>query len=206
MPTPIPDLSRDQQCHHYQAPSGQRCCSPALKGQMIYGLQVAMRALEPPPSQRCSVYQPQYAAAHSNKICHPERTQRAEEPRGTAPAKIVETTPPSDPPAPATIPSPRRASSTPCARATAPVATPNSSPLTNSPSARTPVRLRKSSKNPYVACPLRERHLQFSLRSSPPPRIQAPKPRTAKPGTANLSHNPHSPPALLYTHLGAQYP
>jgi len=104
MPTPIPDLSRDQQCHHYQAPSGQRCCSPALKGQMIYGLQVAMRALEPPPSQRCSVYQPQYAAAHSNKICHPERTQRAEEPRGTALAKIVETTPPSDPPALSTIP------------------------------------------------------------------------------------------------------
>ncbi len=114
MPAPIPDLSRDQQCHHYQAPTGQRCGSPALKGeyycyhhivknanrrsrtflidpeitrmeipviedrasifvalaavihrladntidtrragQMIYGLQVAMRALEPPPSQRC---------------------------------------------------------------------------------------------------------------------------------------------------------
>ena len=109
MPQPIPDLSRDQQCHHYQAPTGQRCGSPALKGeyycyhhhikhanrnsrrilidpeitcmeippiedrasiftalaavlhrlaentidtrragQMIYGLQVAMRALEPP--------------------------------------------------------------------------------------------------------------------------------------------------------------
>jgi len=109
MPAPIPDLSRDQQCHHYQAPTGQRCGSPALKGeyycyhhhikhanrnsrrilidpeitcmeippiedrasiftalaavlhrlaentidtrragQMIYGLQVAMRALEPP--------------------------------------------------------------------------------------------------------------------------------------------------------------
>ncbi len=109
MPAPIPDLSRDQQCHHYQAPTGQRCGSPALKGeyycyhhhikhanrnsrrilidpeitcmeippiedrasifialaavlhrlaentidtrragQMIYGLQVAMRALDPP--------------------------------------------------------------------------------------------------------------------------------------------------------------
>ena len=33
MPAPIPDLSRDQQCHHYQAPSGQRCGSPALKGE-----------------------------------------------------------------------------------------------------------------------------------------------------------------------------
>jgi hypothetical protein len=33
MPEPIPDLSRDQQCHHYQAPSGQRCGSPALKGE-----------------------------------------------------------------------------------------------------------------------------------------------------------------------------
>ena len=33
MPEPIPDLSRDQNCHHYQAPSGQRCGSPALKGE-----------------------------------------------------------------------------------------------------------------------------------------------------------------------------
>jgi hypothetical protein len=33
MPAPIPDLNRDQQCHHYQAPSGQRCGSPALKGE-----------------------------------------------------------------------------------------------------------------------------------------------------------------------------
>src|SRR5271168_3349270 len=33
MPAPIPDLSRDQQCHHYQAPTGQRCGSPALKGE-----------------------------------------------------------------------------------------------------------------------------------------------------------------------------
>ena len=33
MPAPIPDLSRDQQCHNYQAPSGQRCGSPALKGE-----------------------------------------------------------------------------------------------------------------------------------------------------------------------------
>jgi hypothetical protein len=114
MPAPLEDLNRDHQCHFYQAPTGQRCGSPALKGeyycyhhhikhatrnqrrvlidpevtcmeippiedrasifyalaavvhrlaentidtrragQMIYGLQVAMRALEPPPSQRC---------------------------------------------------------------------------------------------------------------------------------------------------------
>jgi hypothetical protein len=33
MPEPIPDLSRDQTCHHYQAPTGQRCGSPALKGE-----------------------------------------------------------------------------------------------------------------------------------------------------------------------------
>jgi hypothetical protein len=33
MPAPIPDLSRDQQCHHYQAPTGMRCGSPALKGE-----------------------------------------------------------------------------------------------------------------------------------------------------------------------------
>ena len=33
MPAPIPDLNRDQQCHHYQAPSGQRCGSPAMKSQ-----------------------------------------------------------------------------------------------------------------------------------------------------------------------------
>src|ERR1035438_5089487 len=33
MPTPIPDLSRNQQCHPSQAPSGQRCGSPALKGE-----------------------------------------------------------------------------------------------------------------------------------------------------------------------------
>ncbi len=113
MPEPLEDLNRDHQCHHFQAPSGQRCGSPALKGeyycyhhhikhatrnnhrvlidpeitcmeippiedrasifialaavlhrlaentidtrragQMIYGLQVAMRALEPAPAQR----------------------------------------------------------------------------------------------------------------------------------------------------------
>ena len=113
MPEPIPDLNRDQTCHHYQAPTGQRCGSPALKGeyycyhhhiknaarsnrrvlidpevtcmelppiedrasifvalaavvhrlaentvdtrragQMIYGLQVALRALEPARGQR----------------------------------------------------------------------------------------------------------------------------------------------------------
>jgi formamidopyrimidine-DNA glycosylase len=33
MPEPIPDLSRDQTCHHYQTPTGQRCGSPALKGE-----------------------------------------------------------------------------------------------------------------------------------------------------------------------------
>jgi len=33
MPEPIPDLRRDQQCHHYQAPTGERCGSPALKGE-----------------------------------------------------------------------------------------------------------------------------------------------------------------------------
>ena len=33
MPAPIPDLSRDQQCHHYQAPTGQRCGSPAQKSE-----------------------------------------------------------------------------------------------------------------------------------------------------------------------------
>ena len=33
MPEPIPDLNRDHQCYHYQAPSGQRCGSPALKGE-----------------------------------------------------------------------------------------------------------------------------------------------------------------------------
>jgi hypothetical protein len=180
MPAPIPDLNRDQQCHHYQAPSGQRCGSPALKGeyycyhhhikhpnrnnrrvlidpevtrmelppiedrasiflalaavvhrlaentidtrragQMIYGLQVAMRALDPPPSQRCRTApateclsqrrpaaetrsQPQSAAACTNRSCHSERAQRAEEPRGTASAKTADTSPP--PPLPVTIP------------------------------------------------------------------------------------------------------
>jgi hypothetical protein len=33
MPAPIPDLNRDHECHFYQAPSGQRCGSPALKGE-----------------------------------------------------------------------------------------------------------------------------------------------------------------------------
>src|SRR5665213_3296930 len=33
MPSPIPDLTRDQQCHFYMAPTGQRCGSPALKGE-----------------------------------------------------------------------------------------------------------------------------------------------------------------------------
>ena len=113
MPEPLPDTNRDHQCYHYQAPAGQRCGSPAMKGeyycyhhllktnykkdrrilidpevtrmeiptiedrasifvalaavlhrlaentidtrragQMIYGLQVAMRALDPPPAYR----------------------------------------------------------------------------------------------------------------------------------------------------------
>ena len=90
-------------------------------GQMIYGLQVAMRALEPPPSQRCRTApateclsqrrpaaetrsQPQSAAACTNRSRHSERAQRAEEPRGTTPAKTADTTPPPDPPAPVTIP------------------------------------------------------------------------------------------------------
>ena len=169
MPQPIPDLSRDQQCFHYQAPTGERCGSPALKGQyycyhhivknaarsnrtflidpeitcmeippiedrasifialaavvhrlaentidtrragqMIYGLQVAMRALEPPPSQRCrtspetkSASQP--TTAHPTKSCHSERAQRAEEPREPTPTRAANTTPPPDPPAPTTI-------------------------------------------------------------------------------------------------------
>jgi len=153
MPAPLEDLNRDHQCHFYQAPSGQRCGSPALKGeyycyhhhlkhakrtnrvlidpevtcmeippiedrasifialaavvhrlaentidtrragQMIYGLQVAMRALEPPPSQRTRTSpaaNPQPAEAPSNQSCHPEQAQQAD------------TTPP-DPPAPKTI-------------------------------------------------------------------------------------------------------
>jgi hypothetical protein len=32
-PQPTPDLTRDHDCYHYQAPSGQRCGSPALKGE-----------------------------------------------------------------------------------------------------------------------------------------------------------------------------
>lgn len=112
MPEPLEDLNRDHQCHFYQAPTGQRCGSPALKGeyycyhhhlkhykranrvlidpevtrmelpviedrasifvaltavihrlaentidtrragQMIYGLQLALRALEPPRTPR----------------------------------------------------------------------------------------------------------------------------------------------------------
>jgi hypothetical protein len=100
---------------------------------MIYSLQVAMRALEPPPSQRFSVSQHQSAAAPLNESRHPERrrsqsaavegprettpattpsnngrhserAQRVEEPRETAPATTADTTPPPDPPAPATIP------------------------------------------------------------------------------------------------------
>ena len=116
MPEPIPDVNRDHQCYHYQAPGGERCGSPALKGeyycyhhhiknanrnnrrvlidpevtcmelpliedrasifvalaavvhrlgqntidtrragQMIYGLQVALRALEPPRPQRSRI-------------------------------------------------------------------------------------------------------------------------------------------------------
>ena len=33
MPAPLEDLNLDHQCHFYQAPSGQRCGSPALKGE-----------------------------------------------------------------------------------------------------------------------------------------------------------------------------
>jgi hypothetical protein len=32
MPEPISNPRHDQQCHHYQAPTGQRCGSPAMKG------------------------------------------------------------------------------------------------------------------------------------------------------------------------------
>src|ERR1035437_9045957 len=123
MPEPLPEINRDHQCYNYQAPTGQRCGSPALKGeyycyhhlvrianrknhrvlidpevtcmeippiedrtsifnalaavvhrlaentidtrragQMIYGLQVAMRALEPPPAHRCRTTAPQEPA------------------------------------------------------------------------------------------------------------------------------------------------
>jgi hypothetical protein len=31
MPEPLPDLSKDRQCYHYQAPTGVRCGSPAMK-------------------------------------------------------------------------------------------------------------------------------------------------------------------------------
>ncbi len=151
MPAPLPDVNRDHQCYHYQAPSGQRCGSPALKGeyycfhhlvktnykksnrvlvdpeitsmelppiedrasifialaavvhrlaentidtrragQMIYGLQVAMRALAPPSTQRSGT-------SSSNKSCHSERAQRVEEPRETTPAKASDTAPPPQP-------------------------------------------------------------------------------------------------------------
>ena len=33
MPEPLEDLNRDHVCHFYQAPTGQRCGSPALKGE-----------------------------------------------------------------------------------------------------------------------------------------------------------------------------
>src|ERR1019366_567773 len=32
-PEPLPDLRRDHQCHHYQAPTGQRCGSPPMKNE-----------------------------------------------------------------------------------------------------------------------------------------------------------------------------
>jgi hypothetical protein len=137
MPAPIPDLSRDQQCHHYQAPTGQRCGSPALKsqyycyhhhvsntkrtnhrvlidpeitgmeipviedrasifvalaavihrlaentidtrraGQMIYGLQVAMRALEPPHGPRCRTTPATSAASTTSTMPVTEAVQR----------------------------------------------------------------------------------------------------------------------------------
>jgi len=67
-----------------------------------------MRALEPPPSQRCrtspetkSASQP--TTAHPNKSCHSERAQRAGEPREPTPTRAANTTPPPDPPAPTTI-------------------------------------------------------------------------------------------------------
>jgi hypothetical protein len=136
MPAPIPDLSRDQQCHHYQAPTGQRCGSPALKsqyycyhhhvsntkrtnhrvlidpeitgmeipviedrasifvalaavihrlaentidtrraGQMIYGLQVAMRALEPPHGPRCRTTPATSAASTTSTVPDTEAVQ-----------------------------------------------------------------------------------------------------------------------------------
>ena len=135
MPAPIPDLTRDQTCHHYQAPSGQRCGSPAMKGeyycyhhlvknnykknhrvlidpevtrmelppiedrasifialaavvhrlaentidtrragQMIYALQVAMRALEPPRGQRFQTS----PAAQSHTEPHPAAQSHSE--------------------------------------------------------------------------------------------------------------------------------
>ena len=138
MPAPIPDLNRDQQCHHYQAPTGQRCGSPALKGQyycyhhhitktnrtnhrvlidpeitgmeippiedrasifvalaaivhrlaentidtrragqMIYGLQVAMRALDPPHAQRCRTTPASSAASTTSPTPDTEAAQPA---------------------------------------------------------------------------------------------------------------------------------
>ena len=129
MPEPIPDVNRDHQCYHYQAPGGERCGSPALKGeyycyhhhiknanrnnrrvlidpevtcmelpliedrasifvalaavvhrlgqntidtrragQMIYGLQVALRALEPPRPQRSRISPAADPASESQPI------------------------------------------------------------------------------------------------------------------------------------------
>jgi hypothetical protein len=152
MPNPIPDLNRDQQCHFYQAPSGNRCGSPALKGeyycyhhhlkhanrrnhrvlidpevtcmeipviedrasifvalaavihrlaentidtrragQMIYGLQVAMRALEPPPVRRSQSAPPaaaQPTPRHSSTANSGTSVQPATDLQPTAPTTI----------------------------------------------------------------------------------------------------------------------
>jgi hypothetical protein len=297
MPAPIPDLSRDQQCHHYQAPSGQRCGSPAIKseyycyhhlvrtnrqknqrilidpettcmeippiedrasifialaavvhrlaentidtrraGQMIYGLQVAMRALEPPPSQRCrtthaaesvsqrqpaaaaaAVSEPQPAAACSNKNCHPERAQRAEGPRGTAPAKAADTTPPPPPPAPKTIPITKESliyflRSRHCYNCNAELFP--AEELTYRRNAGAPPEIIEES-NPRLpgqqpatdALQLATilSNLQAVASDSGTSNLEPTSNR--EPRTANLpARNPHSSPHLLYTHLGARYP
>jgi hypothetical protein len=264
MPAPIPDLSRDQQCHHYQAPSGQRCGSPALKGEyycyhhivkqaarsnrrvlidpeitrmeippiedrasIFIALaavvhQVAMRALEPPPSHRAT--NPGAPGSSQSHRDEPGVTNGTPRPAPASPCQHPPVQPATDqqPATPRTIPISKESllyflRSRHCASCNAELFP--ASELTERPNAGAPPEVIEEARRALPAPQPATDNLQPATVL---PSLQAVAEESAGRWTTHKSgcpihdsctvmggerhRNPHSPPRLLYTHLGARYP